>query len=51
MLIVGKSCFATLGSANSFGIRVGALISNWQVGVLLGAHRGWILRIASFIKK
>ena len=26
-LMVGKSCFATLGSANSFGIRVGALTS------------------------
>ena len=26
-LMVGKSCFATLGSANSFGIRVGVLTS------------------------
>ena len=45
-LMVGKSCLATLGSANSFGIQVSALTSKGQVGVLLGEHRGWILRMA-----
>ena len=49
-LMVGKSCLATLGSANSFGIRVGGLTSKGQVGVLLGEHRGWILRMATLIK-
>ena len=39
-LMVGKSCLATLGSANSFGIRVGGLTSKGQVGVFLGEHRG-----------
>ena len=27
-----------------------ALTSKWQVGVLLGEHRGWILRMATLIK-
>ena len=27
-----------------------ALTSKWQVGVLLGEHRGWILRMAALIK-
>ena len=27
-----------------------AITSKWQVGVLLGAHRGWILRMASLYK-
>ena len=44
--MVGKSCLATLGSANSFGIRVCALTNYGQVGVLLREHRGWMLHMA-----
>ena len=44
--MVGKSCFATLGSANSFGIRVGALTSKGRSVCLLQRHRGWMLHIA-----
>ena len=29
---------------------VGGLTSKGQVGVLLGEHRGWILRMAALIK-
>ena len=32
------------------GSYVGGLTSKGQVGVLLGAHRGWILRMASLYK-
>ena len=49
-LMVGKSCLATLGSANSFGIQVSALTSKGQVGMLLGEHRGWMLHMAFLYK-
>ena len=32
------------------GSYVGGLTSKGQVGVLLGEHRGWILRMAALIK-
>ena len=32
------------------GSYVGGLTSKGQVGVLLGEHRGWILRMATLIK-
>ena len=46
--MVGKSCLATLGSANSFGIRVSALTSEGRVGAIpLGIARDrycvWLL--------
>ena len=47
--MVCKSCLATLGSANSFGIWVCGLTSKGQVGVLLGSTGGgcctWLFHI------
>lgn len=39
-LMVGKSCLATLGSANSFGIRVSALTSNGRSVCSFGSTGG-----------
>ena len=48
-LIVGKSCLATLGSANSFGIRVSALTSKGRSVCSLGSTGGgcctWLFHI------
>ena len=37
-------------SMSPIGSYVGGLTSKGQVGVLLGEHRGWILRMAALIK-
>ena len=48
-LMVGKSCLATLGSANSFGIRVSALTSKGRSVCSLGSTGGgycvWLFHI------
>ena len=49
-LMVGAS-LRLAGRQESFqDSRVGGLTSKGQVGVLLGEHRGWILRMAALIK-